>query len=120
MDLASTRSLSNDFQDIRLCSLHATANPRDEEDPGGHGPYVILQKGIDPDDSTATVDEFILGRDGRWVTVGQFDRLPPEAQESRFVYPTAAEAVAVLQSLTGRAVVDHGKLPWHTQCAHDS
>jgi hypothetical protein len=100
------RTLTNDFQDIRLCCLRSSADPGTNNGSDHRGPYLILQTGIDPQDPTATVDEFILSRQGHWLPLYLYYRLPEVTRVAEFLFPTAAVAIAVLQNLTGTAVVD--------------
>lgn len=110
MELENTRSLSNAFRDLRLCSLHYWPDAAALSPPGSHGPYVIIQTGIDPKDITGRVEDFILGRDGYWLSLGRFYQLPEESRIERFLYPTAADAIALLQTLTGPAKVSSNHL----------
>lgn len=107
MKAANARILSNDFQAVRLCRLATWRGPSAVAPEGGRGPYVILQTGIDPEDPTATVEDFILGAGGRWLPLYLFYRLPQEVRREQFVFSTVADAIAVLRRLTGKARVDH-------------
>jgi hypothetical protein len=101
----NARSLSNNFQDVRLVSLASWSkaseiNPRDKG-----GPYVVTQQGYDPYDPTMTPDEFILGRSGKWLSLGTFYALAVDERRAEFVFGTAAEAMQAVGSLSSRVVI---------------
>jgi hypothetical protein len=102
---AYLRTITNRFQDVRLVSLRtwkkaAEINPRDHG-----GPYVALQEGFSPDDMTLTAEEFILGRSGKWLSLGHFFRLPVGERQAEFVFGTAAEVMQMMSDLPSKAVM---------------
>lgn len=108
------RNITNSFQDVRLVSLAswrqaAEITPRDR-----NGPYVVLQEGFDPDDLTLTADEFILGRSGKWLSLGHFYRMPVPERRSEFVFGTAAEVIQMMRDLPSKTMLlrpESGKEP---------
>ncbi len=106
MDRSTARNLSNDFQAVRLYSLRRWPDAAWYAPPESGGPYVIMQVAIDPEDLGADIDEFVLGRDGRWRPLALFFRLPWPRRDELFLFSTAAEAIAVMQGLAPRPVVD--------------
>lgn len=74
--------------------------PRDRGDP-----YVVLQEGYDPQDPSMSADEFVLGRSGKWLSVGLFYRLPVDERRAEFVFGTAGEVMQVLGALTSKVAV---------------
>ncbi|MGE4180315.1 MAG: hypothetical protein AB7J34_10850 [Limisphaerales bacterium] len=105
MSDALSRSLSNSFRDVKLVSLAswskaAEINPRDRG-----GPYLVLQEGYDPGDPKVAADEFLLGRSGKWLSLGLFYGLPVSDRREEFVYGTAAEVMQVLGSLGSKVLV---------------
>jgi hypothetical protein len=105
MSHADLRNLTNHFQDVRLIGLRnwkaaADISPRDRG-----GPYLVAQEGYDPDDLRVRVDEFVLGRSGKWVSVGVYLKMPLETRRAEFVFGTAAEVVRLMQDLPSRADV---------------
>ena len=105
MSNQEVRSLSNNFQDVRLVSLAswskaAEITPRDQG-----GPYVVVQEGYAPHDLAVTVHEFILCRSGKWLALGHFYRLPVDERRAGFVFGTAAEVMKVLGDLPGKVSV---------------
>ncbi|MCC7376000.1 MAG: hypothetical protein IT581_15185 [Verrucomicrobiales bacterium] len=109
MDDKDARNLSNDFQDVHLYSLHRWSEASVIVPSGSHGPYVILQTAIDPEDPSAAVDDFILGKDGRWLPLYLFHPLPKEVRRQHYLYLSAAEAITVLGTLTGKPAIERGK-----------
>ncbi|MBL9135692.1 MAG: hypothetical protein JNK85_07485 [Verrucomicrobiales bacterium] len=109
MDQKDARNLTNDFQDVHLYSLNRWSEASTIAPPGSHGPYVILQTAIDPEDPGAAVDDFILGKNGHWLPLYLFHPLPKEKRREHYVYTTAAEAIAVLGTLTGKPIIERGK-----------
>jgi hypothetical protein len=109
MSSETVRNLSNDFQSVRLLSLHAWPDAPALRDPGGHGPYVVMQKAMDPEDLRATVEDFILGKAGRWLPMYLFHQLPEDLRREQFVFSAAAQVIEVLQGLTGKPIIDRGR-----------
>lgn len=109
MNSETARNLSNDFQKVRLLSLHTWPDAPTLQDSPGHGPYVVLQTAIDPEDLRATVEEFILGKAGRWLPLYLFQQLPKELRREQFIFSAAAEVIQVLQGLQGKPVIERGQ-----------
>jgi hypothetical protein len=99
------RNITNHFQDVRLASLASwkrayEINPRDRG-----GPYVVMQEGYDPEDATMTADEFVLGRSGKWLSLGHFFRMPVPERRAEFVFGTVAEVMQMMSNLPPRAEI---------------
>lgn len=105
MKQENLRRLTNHFRDVRLISLRnwRAANEITPRDPGG--PYIVAQEGYDPADLRMQTDEFVLGRSGKWLSVGLFLKLPLETRRGAFVFGTAAEFMGLVQDLPSRAEV---------------
>jgi len=103
MDQSTLRSITNDYQDVRLVSLKGwkRANEISPRDTGG--PYVVLQEGYDPEDPKMDYDEFLLGKSCEWISIGVFFRLPADLRVQEFVFGTAAEVMGLMENLTGKA-----------------
>src|SRR4051812_3076852 len=88
-DELNVRSITNNFPDARLASLASwrEANEIFLWDRGG--PYIVTQKGCDPNDLTMTVDEFVLGRSGKWLSLGRFFGMSIAERWQGFVFATA-------------------------------
>ena len=93
------RNITNNFQDVHLVSLASwrQANEIIPRDRGG--PYVITQEGYDPQDLTMRADEFILGRSGKWISLGYFFRMPIADRRAEFVFGTAGEIMQMMADL---------------------
>jgi hypothetical protein len=96
------RYITNNFHDVRLCSLASWRQageffPRDRG-----GPYVVLQEGYHPDDIKMRADEFILGRSGKWLSLRHFFQLPIPERRAEFVFGTAAEVMTMMNDLPGK------------------
>ena len=98
-------NITNSFQDVRLVSLASwrQANQIVPRDRGG--PYVVLQEGYDPQDMTMSADEFVLGRSGRWLSLGQFYRMPVPDRRAEFVFGTAAEVMQIMSNLPSKPLL---------------
>lgn len=119
MELQDAHPLSNNFQNVRLFRLHSAPSPGTEE-PGRDslanpasalGPYVLMQTAVDPEDYRGEIDDFILGRSGRWLPYYLFHQLPVEQREEEFHFASAAEAIAMLESLPGKPEIDRLRPP---------
>ena len=105
MSNLNLRNITNSFQDVRLASLASWRqasefNPRDRG-----GPYVVMQDGYDPEDPKVIADEFVLGRSGKWISVGLFYKLPVAERRAEFVFGTAAEIMEMMGKLPSKAQV---------------
>ena len=105
MSNVNLRNITNSFQDVRLASLASWRqasefNPRDRG-----GPYVVMQEGYDPEDPKVTPDEFVLGRSGKWLSVGLFYKMPVAERRTEFVFGTAAEVMEMMGKLSSKAQV---------------
>lgn len=109
MDLPSARNLTNNFQDVRLCSLRHWSNATTLAPEGTNGPYIILQSGLDPQDPAAGIGDFILGRNGRWLPLAFFYGLPVDMRRDQYVFRTAADAIGILERLLGKPEIERGQ-----------
>ena len=105
MDLSKLRSITNSYQDVRLVSLTNWRRAAEIEPRDHGGPYVITQEGYDPADFTVTPDEFILGRSGKWVSLGLFYKMPMPERRQEYVFGTAAEVMELLEGLPTKPAV---------------
>lgn len=105
MSNANLRNITNSFQDVRLASLASwkqasEINPRDRG-----GPYVVMQEGYDPEDPKVIADEFVLGRSGKWLSVGLFYKMPIPERRAEFIFGTAAEVMDMMRNLPSKVQV---------------
>lgn len=99
MDLSKLRSITNNYQDLRLVSLRDWKQARNFEPRDTAGPYAVVQEGYDPADLKMTPDEFLLGKSGQWVPIGIFFKLPKDVRQPEFIFGTAAEIMELLSGL---------------------
>jgi hypothetical protein len=105
MKKVNLHNITNQFLDVQLLSLR-TWRQATEIQPRDHGgPYVVLQEGYDPADMRMIADEFVLGRSGKWLPLGQFYRLPIPERRAEFVFGTAAEVIEVMNHLPSKAAI---------------
>jgi hypothetical protein len=122
MDQSNIRSITNDYQDVRLVSLKTWERAIEVSLRDNDGPYVVLQEGYDPQDLKMSYDEFLLGKSGEWVSVSVFYRLPDDMRVQEFIFATAAEVIGLMEKLTGKAEVyckDHSLLPQERDAPDD-
>jgi hypothetical protein len=103
MNNINLRSITNNFLDVRLVSLKSwrAANEISPRDHGG--PYVVLQEGYDPQDMTMSPDELVLGRSGKWLSLGYFFKMSVPERRAEFVFGTAAEVMQMMSQLPSKA-----------------
>ena len=105
MSSVNLKTITNSFHDVRLLSM-SKWRQASEISPRDHGgPYVVLQAGFDPDDGKMQPDEFVLGRSGKWLSVGFFYKLPVPDRRAEYVFGTAAEVMQVMEALPSKVVM---------------
>jgi hypothetical protein len=105
MSNINLRNITNSFQDVRLVSLASWRAAKEIMPRDRGGPYVVMQEGFDPEDMTMTADEFVLGRSGKWLSLGFFYQMPVPDRRSEFVFGTAAEVMKMMSELPSKAVL---------------
>ncbi len=93
------RNITNSFQDVQLASLSSWKRAHEIFPRDRGGPYIVMQEGYDPEDATVTPDEFILGRSGKWLSLGHFFRMPVPDRRAEFVFGTVAEVMETMSNL---------------------
>lgn len=108
MSNVNLHNITNSFLDVRLVSLKSWRRAAEIVPRDNGGPYVVLQEGYDPEDLTMTPDEFVLGRSGKWLSLGFFFKLPVPERREEFVFGTAAEVMRMLSELSANvAILSH-------------
>jgi len=105
MSNLNLRNITNSFLEVRLVSLASWRQAGEFSPRDRGGPYVVTQEGIDPEDMKARPDEFVLGRSGKWLSLGHFFKLPVAERREEFVFGTAAEVMQVMADLPPKAVI---------------
>ena len=56
----------------------------------------VMQEGYDPEDMKMIADEFVLGRSGKWLSLGHFYKMPVPDRRAEYVFGTAAEVMQMM------------------------
>ncbi len=99
------RKITNSFQDVRLVSLASWKQANEISPRDRNGPYIVIQEGYDPDDPKMLGDQFVLGRAGQWLSLGQFFKMRVAERRAEFVFGTTAEVIQVMQDLPSKVVM---------------
>ena len=96
------RNITNGYQDVKLISLStwrqaAEFTPRDR-----NGPYVVMQEGYDPEDMRMIPQEFVLGRSGKWLSLGFFYQMPVPDRRAEYIFNTVAEVIQLMNNLPSK------------------
>ena len=103
MSNENLRNITNSFQDARLVSLASWRQASEIVGRDRGGPYVVLQEGYDPEDTKVIAEEFVLGRSGKWLSLGLFYKLP--VPERRAVSEIFAQLASLSEKLEASARV---------------
>lgn len=105
MSSPNLRNITNHFQDVHLVSLASWRKANEISPRDRNGPYVVLQEGYVPEDMRIIADEFILGRSGKWLSLGLFYKLPVPERRAEFVFATAAEVIQMMSDLPSKVAM---------------
>jgi hypothetical protein len=97
------RNITNHYLDVRLVSLSTWRQANEFVPRDRNGPYVILQEGYDPADVRMIAEEFVLGRSGKWLSLGYFFHLPVPERRAEFIFGTVAEIIQLMSNLPSKA-----------------
>lgn len=99
--------IDNESSRYRLLDLSKLRLPIAIQGPqSGHGPYVVVQRGAMPGDPYSKPLDFLLTKEGVWLPMFAFLKLPEPERNELCIFSTAAEAIHQLETLGGRAMVD--------------
>ncbi len=93
--------LTNSFLAVRLIALREQATDADE----GVGPFLVVQRGLDPEDPQVVPGDFVLTRDGMWLRVEAFVGLGWDDGHELACFPSAADVIRLLEDLPPRPTV---------------
>lgn len=96
------RTITNHYQDVRLVSLSTWRQANEIQPRDRNGPYVVLQEGYDPDDTRMLAEEFVLGRSGKWLSLGHFYKMPVQERRGEFVFGTVGEVIQMMNNLPSK------------------
>ena len=97
------RNITNHYQDVKLISLSTWRQAGEFTPRDRNGPYVVLQEGYDPEDIRMIGDEFLLGRSGKWLSVGHFYQMPVPDRRAEFIFGTVGEVIQMMSNLPSKA-----------------
>jgi hypothetical protein len=87
------RTITNDYKDAQVLNLGSE---------GEHGPYLVTQTGVSPNDPLPKTCMFVLRPDGNWVNFNAYAcRGKPEAMDE-IVFPSMAKIMETFGALFGR------------------
>ncbi len=120
MSNLNLHSITNDFAIVRLASLATWKGAAEFPDKDRGGPYVVIQEAYDPEDPKLTADEFVLGRSGKWLSIGFFYRMPVPERRAEFVFSTAAEVMEMMGKLGPKAQILRPEKPGTVEAAAEA
>jgi hypothetical protein len=89
-------SISNDFARFAIINLDPEAPSR--------GPFIVTQRATDPADPKVILKTWVLAKDRTWLDCALLFAVQGGLAEE-VLFDTAAEMVAVIESLAGKAVI---------------
>lgn len=95
-------NLSNSFLAVRLLALREFPLAADQ----GAGPFLVAQHAVAPDDPEFEARDFLLTRQGTWLLVDDFFRLPWDRRSECALFPSAADVMVLLEQLPPRPAVE--------------
>ena len=83
--------IQNDSSRCQFLDISKLPVPSDIKFPQSYrGPYVVLQKGAMPGDMYSKPLDFLLTKEGRWLPMFAFVKLPDQERFDLCVFSTAA------------------------------
>lgn len=103
--------IENNVSRCHLLDVSKLPLPPDIKFPQSeHGPYVVLQKGAMPGDLYSKPIDFLLTKEGAWLPIFAFLKLPEQERYELCIFSTAAEAIQQVEKLAGRARIDEKRI----------
>lgn len=99
------QKLNNHFEAAQLLSLKSLKMASEIPGRDRNGPYVVMQRAYDPEDTAMRTEDFLLGKSGAWLSTKWFVNLPVGIRREEFVFATSAEVITLMESLTRGVVV---------------
>lgn len=72
----------------------------------GKGPFVVMQQGAMAGDPHSKPFDFLLTKQGLWLPLFAFLRLPVQERNELCIFATATEAIQQLENLIRPAIID--------------
>jgi hypothetical protein len=106
-----TAVIDNDVSRCQLLDVSKLPMPPDIKCPQSeHGPYVVLQKGAMPGNLYSKSLDFLLTKEGAWLPIFAFLKLPEQERYDLCIFSTVGEAIQQLEKLVGRARIDEKRI----------
>lgn len=100
-------AIDNDSARCQMLSLSKLRLPPEIQRPQSeHGPFVVLQQGSMPGDPHSKPHDFLLTKEGLWLPLFAFIKLPTQERDELCIFSTAAEAIQQVEDLEGPAILD--------------
>ena len=98
-------NLRNNFQDLQIVRL-SSWRQANEVTPRDHGePYMVTHEGYDPEDMKVIAEAIVLGRSGKWLSLGHFFRMSVSERRAEFIFGTAGEVMKMMNDLPSKAAI---------------
>jgi hypothetical protein len=99
-------AIDNDSSRYQVLSLSKLRLPPEIKRPQSeHGPFVVQQQGSMPGDPHSKPHDFLLTKEGLWLPLFAFIKLPTQERDELCIFSTAAEAVQQLEELAGTPAI---------------
>ncbi|MEN9575462.1 MAG: hypothetical protein RL514_3317 [Verrucomicrobiota bacterium] len=98
--MIATRTITNSYQDFQLLELSKLLHRTE-----GRGPFMVVQEGCAPDDSSSRNCSFVLTHRGTWLHYYLYLALP-EAVRRVAMFDTVADVFARAETMPARVKVE--------------
>ena len=97
--MLATRTITNSYQDFQLLELSKLLHTE------GRGPFMVVQEGCAPDDSSSRHCSFVLTHRGTWLHY-YLDLALPEEVRRVAMFDTVADVFARAEAMPARVKVE--------------
>lgn len=98
--MIATRTITNSYQDFQLLEMSKLLHRTE-----GRGPFMVVQEGCAPDDSSSRHCSFVLTHRGTWLHYYLYLALP-EAVRRVAMFDTVADVFARAEAMPARVKVE--------------
>lgn len=98
--MIATRTITNSYQDFQFLELSKLLHTE------GRGPFMVVQEGCAPDDSSSRHCSFVLTHRGTWLHYYLFLALPEEVRRQIAMFDTVADVFARAETMPARVKVE--------------
>lgn len=101
------RSITNNYLDCEVIDL--------DPSPGTQGPFIVIQKGINPNENDLTELMYVLKRDGNWIDINYYLAQSDPALFEEVVFDSLEQIIRLFDELPPEpriisAEIDRAKL----------